>query len=277
MKKTILALLLVSFAVGAAAQTENPRGIYRLMTIVGKNGEVNSPFHQYKVCTDSLTLMVSFGRNGTFNINNNDHMVFNYTGDQPKSENDKSILIYDSNAEHFTLKWWSDYPYHMIFPKNDWCTEKYKSGEYTEESRIAFDAMTGKAEVDTSNPLSGVWRAIGFVDELRDVKKELPKLHDGYPKSRYFNNFFIFSPKNLVLASSAGGTVCDVTYDGKKSFKTGSKTSQIKWLSKDRIAIEEKIDYRTDWRILERVTDGQTPMSCIISQYIQGVAPRALR
>jgi len=33
MKKIILALLLVPFAVGAAAQTENPRGIYRLMTV----------------------------------------------------------------------------------------------------------------------------------------------------------------------------------------------------------------------------------------------------
>jgi hypothetical protein len=174
MRKIILTLLLVSFAVGATAQTENPRGIYRLMTLVGKNGEVNSPFHQYKVCTDSLTLMVVFQRNDVFSISNNDHMVFNYTGDQPKSEDDKSILVYDSNAEHFTEKWWSEYPYHMIFPHNDWCVEKYKSGEYTEESRTAFDALTGKAEVDASNPLSGTWRLIGYVDELRDVKKELP-------------------------------------------------------------------------------------------------------
>ena len=276
MKKTILALLLVSFAVEAAAQTENPRGIYRLMTLVGKNGEVNSPFHQYKVCTDSLTLMVVFQRNGFFTISNNDQMVFNYTGDQPKSEDDKSILVYDSNAEHFTEKWWSDYTHHMIFPHNDWCTEKYKSGEYTEESRTAFDALTGMAEVDASNPLSGTWRLIGYVDELRDVKKELPKLHDGYPKSKYFNQFLVFSPKDLVLVNGRGGTVDEVIYDGKKAFKVGSVTYQVKWLSKDRIAVEEHIDYRTDWQILERVTDGQTPMSHIISQYIQR-APRALR
>ena len=104
MKKSILASLLVFLALGAAAQTENPRGIYRLMTLIGKSGEVNSPYHQYKVCTDSLTLMVVFQRDNVFSMSNNDRKVFNYTGDQPKSDDDKSILIYDSNAEHFTMK-----------------------------------------------------------------------------------------------------------------------------------------------------------------------------
>jgi hypothetical protein len=277
MKKYILTLLLVSFAIGVTAQTENPRGIYRLMTLIGKSGEVNSPYHQYKVCTDSLTLMVVFGRDGSFSINNNDRMVFNYTGDQPKSEDDKSILIYDSNAEHFTEKWWSEYPYHMIFPNNDWCVEKYKSGEYTAESRIAFDAMTGKAEVDAKNPLTGTWRFIGELDELRGLKKGLGKLHERYPKSKYNNNFFIFSPKNLVFVSSGGGIVGDVVYDGKKgyTYKYNDITRKVKWLSKNRIAVELHTEIGTDWQILERVTDGQTPMSHIISSYIQR-SPRAL-
>ena len=170
-----MAAALLSLPIVSNAQTENPRGIYRLMTLVGKNGEVNSPYHQYKVCTDSLTLMVSF-RDNSFSISNNDRMVFNYTGPEPKSEDDKSILIYDSNADHFTLKWWSDFPSHMIFPNNDWCLEKYQSGQYTKESRIAFNAMTGKAEVDAGNTQTGTWRIIGMVDELRDVKKRLTKL-----------------------------------------------------------------------------------------------------
>ncbi len=46
MKKNIITILLALVAVTGQAQTENPRGIYRLMTLVGKNGEVNSPFHQ---------------------------------------------------------------------------------------------------------------------------------------------------------------------------------------------------------------------------------------
>jgi hypothetical protein len=44
----------------------------------------------------------------------------------------------------------------------------------------------------------------------------------------------------------------------------------VKWLAKDRIAIEEKIDYRTDWKILERVIDGQTMLSRFASQEVPG-------
>ena len=276
MKKTILTLLFAALWVGATAQTENPRGIYRLMTIIGKSGEVNSPFHQYKICNDSLTLMVVFQRNDFFRITNNDRQVFNYTGDQPKSEEDKSILVYDSNAEHFTEKWWSDYTYHMIFPTNDWCTEKYESGQYTKESRIAFDAMTGKAEVDAGNPLTGTWRLIGLVDELRDIKKRLPKLHEDYADSRYFNTFIVLSPKNMVRVNGSGGFIVDAVCDGKKAYTYNDVTHQVKWLSKNRIAVEQHTDIGIDWQIMERVTDGQSPLSHICSQYIQR-APRMLR
>ncbi len=269
MKKSIITLLLVSLAMAATAQTENPRGIYKMMTLTGKVGEVKAPYEQYKVCTDSVTLMVSF-QNAFFSIGNNDHRVFNYTGDQPKDVNDKSTLIYDSNAEHFSMKWWSQYPNHLYFPNNDWCIEKYESGQYTELGRIAFDALTGKAEVDPRNPLSGTWRIIGYVDELRDVKKALPKLHGEYRTSKYFNSFMVLSPKNAVLITSGrGGGVDKVEYDGKKAYKMGNKTYQVKWLTKDRIAVEEHIDYRIDWQILERVTDGQTPLSRIASQNLR--------
>ncbi|MCR5535469.1 MAG: hypothetical protein K6F47_09915 [Bacteroidaceae bacterium] len=276
MKKTVFTLLFATLCLGAAAQTENPRGIYRLMTLIGKNGEVNSPFHQYKVCTDSLTLQIVFQRNGSFRIVNNDHMVFNYTGDKPKSEDDKSILIYDSNADHFTEKWWSKFPNHIIFPHNDWCVEKYKAGEYTPESRIVFDALNGKAEVDAKNPLTGTWRVIGLVDDWRDIKKVLPTLHEKYPYSKYLNTFFVFTPRNFVLLNTSFGTVSGVTYDGKKAYSLGKGKDQIKWLTKDRIAVEEPKEGGSDWLILERSTDSQPPLSYIISHHIQ-VGPRALR
>ena len=50
MKKPIFTLLIASLAMGATAQTENPRGIYKMMTLTGKVGEVKAPFEQYKVC-----------------------------------------------------------------------------------------------------------------------------------------------------------------------------------------------------------------------------------
>jgi len=42
------------------AQTENPRGVYKLTGILGKYGRtIKEPFDQYKICTDSVTLMFS--------------------------------------------------------------------------------------------------------------------------------------------------------------------------------------------------------------------------
>ena len=267
MKKTIMTLLFAVLTLGATAQTENPRGIYKMTTLTGKVGEVKAPFEQYKICTDSVTLMVS-EQGHRFSISDNDHHVFNYTGEQPKSEGDKSPLIYDSNAEQFKLKWRSTYTSHIHFPNNDWCIEKYESGKYSETSKVFFDALTGVAEVDANNPLTGIWRFIGYMDELRGVKKELAKLQEHYPTSRYFNSFMVFTTKSLTTVFSRGGGVNKIELDGKKAYKSAGKTYQIKWLSKNCIAIEDRIDYRTDWMILERVNDGSTPLGHIAGQYV---------
>ena len=270
MNKTIQRLMAVAFiaiplAANAQEARENPRGIYKMTTLTGKVGEILAPYDQYKVCTDSVTLMVSVN-NGFFSIGDNDHKVFNYTGAQPKDENDKSTLIFDSNAKHFSQKWWSQYSSHLYFPNNDWCTEKYESGKYSENGRIVFDALTGKSEIDPRNPLTGTWRIMGYMDELRNVKKEVQRLHEQYPSSKYYNSFVVFSPKNMVMvAGGVSGYIEKVEYDGKNVYKVGNKTYRIKWLSKDRIAIEERIDYRIDWQILERVTDEQTLLSRIAS------------
>ena len=265
--KILMAAALISMPIAANAQTENPRGIYKMTTLNGKMGELPPLYDQYKICTDSVTLTVT-EQAVFFQISDNDHQVFNYTGEQPKSEDDKSSLIYDSNDKQFKLKWWSTYTDHLFFPENDWCIEKYESGKYTENSKVFFDALTGESELDTNNPMTGTWRLIGYVDELRDVKKELPKLREDYLTSKYFNCFVIFTPKYYTIIAKSGGAVANVEYDGKKSYKFGNKTQQVKWLSKDRIAVEEHIDYRTDWMILERITDGTTPLSHIASQYV---------
>ena len=263
-----MALLLTSLTLGATAQTENPRGIYKMTTLTGKVGEVKAPYEQYKICTDSITLMV-MERNHAFSIMDNDHRVFNYTGEQTKDENDKSPLIYDSNDKQFKLKWWSTYTNHIHFPNNDWCIEKYESGKYTEMSKVFFDALTGTAEVNAKNRQTGTWRFIGFVDDLRDIKKELRKLHEQYSTSQYFNSFIVFTPNYWAMLTKEGGVVDKIEYNGKKSFKVGNATSQVKWLSKDRIAVEQQNGYRTDWMILERVTDGSSPLSHIASQFME--------
>lgn len=276
MKKTVVALLAASLTIGAAAQTENPRGIYKLTKVTGKMGEVKAPFDQYKVCTDSITLMVSIQREeeAFFAIGDNDHKVFDYTGEQPKSADDKSTLIYDSNAEHFSMKWWSQYTNHELFPNNDWCTEKYESGKYSLVGRIAFDALTGKAVVDPHNPLTGTWRIISDqVKSLDNIKKELPALREQSQNHVLFNSFIVLSPESAVwVVGGLLGNVERVKYDGKNAFKTFrndiESDYQVKWLSKDCIAVWHRTSSQ-NWMIFERLTGGQTPLSGIASQFIR--------
>ena len=52
MKKFFAPILvaLASLPLTSIAQSENPRGIYKMMTLTGKLGEIPSPFDQYKIC-----------------------------------------------------------------------------------------------------------------------------------------------------------------------------------------------------------------------------------
>lgn len=268
--KLLVAAAFLSLPAISNAQTENPRGIYKMTTLTGKQGEIKAPYDQYKICTDSVTLMLSIQRN-SFQIGDNDHKVFNYTGEQPKDENDKNTLIYDSNADHFKMKWWNAGRGHIYFPDNNWCIEKYEANQYSEAGRKVFDALTATPVADKSNPLLGTWRVLGDIDELHDLKKVLPKLHENYESSKYHNTFYIFTPNTFTLVIRLqGGVVNPVEYEGKKAYKLQKNTTNVKWLTKNRIAIEEKIDYRTDYKILERITDGRTMLSHIASQNISG-------
>ena len=271
MKKKVTLLLLLALSIWATAQTENPRGIYKMTTLTGKAGEVKAPYNQYKICTDSLTLMVTESAT-IFRIMDNDRQVFNYTGSQPKSEDDKSPLIYDSSDRQFKLKWWSTYTNHLHFPKDGWCIEKYESGVFSDRGKTFFDALTGAVEASAKNRLIGTWRVIGEVDELRYVKKALPSLHEKYAKSRHFNHFMVFTPNSLTTIYPRGGETEKIECTGKKSYtyKSTNSTWTVKWLSKNRIAIADtSVDYRRDWMILERVTDGTTPLGNIARQYVR--------
>ena len=265
--KTMAVAALVSLPLTGNAQTENPRGIYKMTTLTGKQGEIKAPYNQYKICTDSITLMLNI-QGSFFMIGQNDKNVFNYTGDQPKSEDDKSTLIYDSDADHFTLKWWSEYDYHPYFPKNDWCIEKYEANKYSEMGKIIFDALNGNVATDPENPLIGVWRLIDRVNELPDSEMEMPKQNN---KDKWF---YVFMPQKCVMFHQSLGAVFDgITYNGKESFTMENGTRSVKWLSEDRIAIEMKQPNKpTDLHavdILERVTDGNSPLSRIASHRLQ--------
>lgn len=260
--KMLLTAAFASLPVALSAQTENPRGAYRMVTLTGKTGEVKAPFEQYKICSDSITLTMTV-RGKNFSFVDTDHKVLNYTGPEPLAEGSKEPLIYDSDSEHFTMKWWSTLDYHLYFPKDDWCIEKYVASGFSDTGRAAVDALNANVQADKSNPLLGVWYVIGEIDELGKTKKQIAELHERYRESRYVNDFMAFMPDDWVFVSGNRGTVQKIEYRGKNAYKTDLQVIAVKWLSKDCVALEEHLGFRRDWIVLERMTDGVTPMSCI--------------
>ena len=277
--KWLTAAAFILLPMVSEAQTGNPRGIYKMITLTGKQGEIKAPFDQYKICTDSITLMVSM-QGKQFAFSNTDNRVFNYTGEEPDANDSTSTRIFNSDADHFTLKWWNTTPNHFYFPQNDWCTEYYEAGQYSEHAKVLFDALTSPTASDPQNPFVGTWRIVGMMDELRDTKQQLKKLRSN---DRYTANSgnVIITPSYIVMYSNGrrGGSINRFTCMGKKkvmigntiaiSNLRGSNEHAITWLDKDCFAMEVQLDgYRTDYEIWERVTDSSPLLNQIVSQFV---------
>lgn len=237
------------------AQTENPRGVYKLMTLEGKQGEIISPYEQYKICSDSATLTFRLEKN-CFSITKQDD-VFNYTGDQPQSAGDKHTLIYNSNAKHFSEKWWSNYKDHLYFPEDDWCTEHYESGRYAGEAEPILKLLTTTVVKEKSNPFSGAWRMIGMKDDLKVAKKQIPSLINDFETHTSEAKLFmvVTSSKALLIACAddAMGIMTEFSHDGKDTFVREKNAAKVKWLKRNIIAIENKKDNRTGYEIWQQV------------------------
>ncbi|MBR1666661.1 MAG: hypothetical protein IJ693_00125 [Bacteroidaceae bacterium] len=282
MKKTFTHLLataaIIAMPTLCMAQTENPRGVYKLTGLLDKYGNlIKEPYDQYKICTDSVTMMLSL-QGDQFSIGRNDSEIFNYTGETPDANNATATRIFDSNAEHFTLKWWSTTPGHIYFPHNDWCTEYYESGKYSKNGKYILDALMSPNASHPKKPLIGTWRFIGMMDELHNVKKQLSVLRKDAAKGMNIGHL-IFTPTRAIMYSNGnrGGSIALLAYDGKKKDQKIMMGSEqrfhehaITWLSKDCIAMEIHVDgFRTDYQIWERVTDPTPLFDKIASQYLE--------
>lgn len=276
MRIILFTLLLAATINNTYAQADNPRGIYKLTGINGKDGKYfKEPFDQYKLCGDDVTLtMMAIGN--SFRIYKNDSKVFNYTGPEPASADDKSSLIYDSDANSFKLKWWSDYPNHRIFPSNDWCIETYSTNGFSKVMKAVADGLQSEFVSEKKKDLTGRWRVIGLMDELRNVKKEVLRLRNEYSESKLNNKvFFVFSDKNMVVSDNNMGFYEDIEYIGNKGYMIikdrfhddANETLNVTWISNDLIAVEFKVDYRTDFRILERMKEDKSILDYIFDRY----------
>ena len=159
----MLTLLIVASG-NISGQTENPRGIYKMVKTTIKSGEiVEAPLDQYKLCGDSVCLMLIVNERKlpetsiyVFDLYSPDRQVFNYTGD--RSAEKMGVWVYDSNAEHFTLKWYSAYSFQPWFPEGGWVTEWYERRvPFSENANCIFNGLmtpNGKSKGD----FNGLWK-----------------------------------------------------------------------------------------------------------------------
>jgi len=172
MKKLLLLLFpaLLASCMAKESNNENPRGVYKMTKLIGKTGEIDAPFDQYQICTDSITMLAWMENDGRLYINGTYKDVLNYTGDTPKDSTDKSILIYNSNARGFALKWWSDYNNHIYFPKGDWCTELYEANLYSADAEPFFNILMNAQNPDGDpNSYLGTWRRARHYIQVNDA------------------------------------------------------------------------------------------------------------
>lgn len=171
MKKTLLIALLAAFALDGQAQMPNPKGLYKLTEIVHLDGKrLEAPFKQYKLCQDSLSLMLEYTApdfssqpfNFTFYKSNGGKPLL-YTGELSKTEN-KGLQIFDVTDNTFTLRWfneWKNVDQHL-FPYGTNIDELYElvtdSYDNILKALNALQMKTGTKQ----HRLLGAWKLRGW-------------------------------------------------------------------------------------------------------------------
>ena len=167
MKKSILKFTALAACVltisTVQAQQENPRGIYKMTRTTIKSGEtVKAPIDQYKLCGDNACPMLIVSNptdpvsdSTPFELYNVNQQAFNYTGD--RSADELGIWIFDSNAEHFTLKWYCPYPSQPWLPEGGWVTEWYERNvPFSPKADWLFSALMNEYPAKKGD-FNGLW------------------------------------------------------------------------------------------------------------------------
>ena len=279
--KKIMIITLWLVGMTAKAQPFDPFGTYTLMSIIDKNGNtIEKPFDQYKICMKDVSL--TFVMEGDqFIIRKTDKNVLKYTGETPDAHDATATRIYDCDREHFTLKWWSTEPNHRIFPHNDWCIEHYalyntssNAGRVLSELNrtpnsqfidYVFVSKKGKKFFDKAlkNPILGRWKVLGTMDELRNIKQELQRLHEHPLQGTYS----VVTLSEIIDLHGERGTIVPLELNGKKSFTSGNSEYKLKWLSKDIVAVEINLNNRIDYLIWERMDGNISIFQDIAKRY----------
>ena len=163
---TLLACLTIATA-STFAQTEAPRGLYKLQRLGYEKGQPDHvpEMEQYKYCSEShpLTLMVYLNTPAEYRyaIRPDEPHPYTYTGDIPVGEDGHGTRIYDSDSTHFTLKWYNTIrPGGKVFPLNEFITEYYDRKDMMPQMERSVKMLEMKHEQPTHR-FAGCWRMVG--------------------------------------------------------------------------------------------------------------------
>lgn len=260
MKKNLLLLAaLCGFGcMTVHAQTENPRGLYRLQTFTyGNTTDIVIPsFQQYYYCTDTGHMFMAaqespVKNNGyiwLFNISNNDHGVrpLNYTGKVPVGDDGLGIEVYDSNKKKFTLRWYNkDFPNNMWFPYHAFTNEHYTKKDIAPQMKRVMEILTHPVGKPV-NKLIGVWRRRGMLpSEDLTGNSGIYSATDMYRIHTEKEMMLLYEVHDNNGAIYADGELRECTYYGETATKEGPFDCIIKWLTDDCFSLSCIINEKT--------------------------------
>ena len=174
MKTKIVLLVCIIGTLVCKAQTENPQGLYRLQRFGydGRHPDREAPFEQYKYCSPIATLTVSVLNRSvsTLNLNMgvNDKEPLLFTGQRARGEDGRGTQVYDSNKDHFTMRWYNSTNNSAIFPPNEFIDEFYDAKKGVEDDvRKVFDMLEAPVcKTSKQRTVEGCWRCVGEVKEV---------------------------------------------------------------------------------------------------------------
>lgn len=169
-KKTIITTLLAIVTVAANAQTQNPRGLYRLSEIVHQDGKhLEADFKQYKFCLDNYSLTVGSSAMNDYGdhafdigISNPDGKPLQITGDLSKTEN-KGIQVFSTSDSTFTVRWFNDRSAfnERLFPFQTNIDEQYEQVNDSTDKMLRVLNLLQMIFGTKKHRLQGVWKLRG--------------------------------------------------------------------------------------------------------------------
>lgn len=233
MKKSIILGICCMMAANTTfAQTEDPKGLYRLHKLSYEDGRPDHipEFAQYKYCTDvaPFTIMIATNTPKSFEyaIRTDEPHPYTYTGNTPVGENGRGTQIFDSDKDGFSLKWYNTVrPQEPIFPLNMFITEYYDRKKI-DERLVRSIEMFGMKHKPAKHRFAGCWKMIGNIGTLNgkeiivSAPIQLYKIYSEDAVNIYSGSFVSYWPlevknDNLIVESKNN---CKIEWRDKDTF-----------------------------------------------------------